>query len=242
MAFIGPALASISAAASSAAASTAAAATTATATIGSTVAGGLTTAGGTLTATLPGAVSVAGATIPGWVGYATTGLSALSGVTGAVGSLEQGQAQAEAAKYNANIEKQNAAISLQNANIAGQAGEAQAAKQEMRTRAEVGAIKANQAAAGIDVNQGSAVDVRSSASELGQLDAMTIRSNAARQAYGYRNQAASETAASTLSDYTAKNASTAGAIGAASTFLGGAAQAGSNWMKYQLQGGLGYAG
>ncbi len=63
----------------------------------------------------------------------------------------------------------------------------------MKTRGQVGAIEASQAASNITVGSGSAVDVRSSAAEMGELDALTIRSNAEKQAYGYQTQAAAFT-------------------------------------------------
>lgn len=185
------------------------------------------------------ALGAAGSQVPAWVGYASLGASALGGVTGAVGAYQQGQAEAGAARYNASMARQNAAIAEQNAAIAGQSGEQQAAMQEQKTRATVGAIKAGQAAAGVDVSTGSAVDVRSSAAELGELDALTVRSNAAREAFGYRQQAVGMKAESALDEYQAETAGTAGEIGAASTLLGGLGSAASKYYAYKLQGGFG---
>lgn len=162
-----------------------------------------------------------------------------SGLIGGYGAWSQGQSQAGAARFNSTIEKQNAAISMQNAAIAGQAGSEQAFMSGIKTRALTGGIQANQAASGVDVNSGSAVDTRASASELGELDALTIRSNAAREAYGYTQQARSHEAQSTLDTYEAKNDSTAGTINAVSTFLGSAGSAADNFAKYQLAGGFG---
>lgn len=55
----------------------------------------------------------------------------------------------------------------------------------------MGAIKAAEAAGNVDVNSGSAVDVQSSAAALGELNAITIRGNAAKEAYGYETQSTS---------------------------------------------------
>lgn len=185
------------------------------------------------------AAATVGATAPGWLGIAGTASSLLGGVTGAVGAYEQGEAASRSAKFNAQVERQNAAISQQNAAIAGQAGSEQAWMTGQKTRSNVGSIKANQAASGIDVNSGSAVDVRSSASELGELDALTVRSNAAREAYGYQQQAASHTEQSNLDTFESKADSTAGAVNAAGTFLGGVGSASDNFLRYQLSGGFG---
>lgn len=155
------------------------------------------------------------------------------------GAQQSAQAAAQAASYNAAVDKGNQQIALQNATYAGQAGEAQAGLSEMKTRANVGAIKANQAASGVDVNSGSAVDTRSSAAALGQLDALTIRSNAAREAYGYQTAAYSHGAAAGLGKAEAAADIQAGKIGAATTLLGGAGDAASQFYKFQQSGAFG---
>lgn len=174
-----------------------------------------------------------------WLAEAGIGAGLLGGATSAFGSIAQGQAQKSAAEYNAKIASENAAQAKQNAAIAGQSGAEQAAQESLKTRAEVGAIKANQAAAGLDVNSGSAVDVRSSARELGELDALTVRSNAARQAYGYQVQGINEQAQSNLDRFEGEQAETAGDIGAASDLLNSFGSSASNWERYQLSSGIG---
>lgn len=156
----------------------------------------------------------------------------------AVGAMQSAAAQAASAKYNAQIQAENAQIATKNASYASQEGEANAANQELKNRANVGSMKSNQAAGGVNVNVGSAVESRASAAELGQLDAMTIRSNAARQAYGYLTQAAGYTAQSRLDTAEAKNATTAGDIKAVGSLLGGASSATSAYENYQLQNSL----
>lgn len=193
--------------------------------------------GGTAAAGAAGAAA-ATASVP-WLAEAGIGAGLLGGATSAFGSIAQGQAQKSAAEYNAKIASENAAQAKQNAAIAGQSGAEQAAQQSLKTRAEVGAIKANQAAAGLDVNSGSAVDVRSSARELGELDALTVRSNAAKQAYGYQVQGINEQAQSNLDRFEGEQAETAGDIGAASDLLNSFGSSASNWEKYQMSSGIG---
>lgn len=154
---------------------------------------------------------------------------------GAIGSLQSGKASSAAADFNSKVAANNAQIAQQNATWTAEEGEANAAKSEQKTRAGVGAIKAAQAANGVDVNSGSALDVRSSAASLGELDAITIRSNAARTAYGQQTQAASDTAQSNLDKSQASNSETAGEIGAGSSLLGGLGSAAGNFAKFQLQ-------
>ena len=161
--------------------------------------------------------------------------SAVGGVVSVYGQMQSAHAAEAAANYNAQVASNNQIIAQRNATMAAQAGEQQAAVAEQKTRAEAGAIKAGQAAGNIDVNSGSAVDVQSSAAELGELNAITLRSNAAKTAYGYQTQGSGYGDQATLDRSQASYQSTAGAIGAASTFLGGMGSAATNYEKYQLQ-------
>lgn len=156
-----------------------------------------------------------------------------SAAVGGIGAIEQGRAASQAAAYSAQVQANNAKIAQQNAEFKGAEGETNAAASQMKTRQQVAAIAASQAANGIDINNGSAVGVRQSAAELGELDAINIRSNAAREAYGFQTQAASDTAQSVLDKSASKNDMTAGIIGGASTFLSGAGNAASNFAKFQ---------
>ena len=156
---------------------------------------------------------------------------------GAVGAIEQGNATSAADNYNAKIAKANAQIATQSANYAGAAGTAQAEQAGLQSRSKLGAIVANEGASGVDINSGSNLQVQSSARELGELNAITIRSNAARTAYGYQVQGANDTAQSQLDTFAANNATTSGDIGEGSTLLGGLGSAASNYAKFTMNGG-----
>jgi hypothetical protein len=163
--------------------------------------------------------------------------------TSAFGAYEQGQAQAANASYQAQVAANNAMIARENAALTEQSGVARETAQGMKTAQSVGGIKARQAASGIDVNTGSAANVRTAAAKLGALDALTIRSNTAREAYGYEVAATNDTAESQLLTSEASQARTAGDIGALGTFLTGASSVGLNYAKWQLgNGGSGVFG
>ena len=163
------------------------------------------------------------------MGLSTAGIMAtameLSTAAGVAGSIQQGQSQAAMAKYESQVASNNAKIAQQNAAQAGQAGENQAGQSEMKTRAQVGAIKASQAANGLDINSGSSLDVQSSAAEMGEQNAITIRSNAARTAYGYEQQAQNFQTQSELDKMQANNDEISSFTNAGSTLLGGAGKA-----------------
>lgn len=194
---------------------------------------GMDAAGSALAGTEAGAFTAGGAEAA--IGAGTTGLSALipsagtltaigagtsllGTLTGAAGARRQASAQAAAAGYNAKIAAQNAALT-------GAEGEAKVGQSLASTRARIGATLASQGASGIDVNTGSNVDVRESEAKLGALDALTIRSNAAREAYGYSAQSQLDTAQ-------AQNAQTAGQISSTASILGGVGSTASSLAKY----------
>ena len=162
------------------------------------------------------------------MGLETIALAASLGssVVGGVGAIQQGNAASASAGYNAQIAANNAKIATQNAGYAGAEGEYNVGVAGARTSAQVGATLANQGASGIDVNTGSAVNVRESEAKVGMLNALNIRSEAARKAYGYQTEAVSDTAQSQLDKSQASADKTAGLIKAGATVLGGVGSAG----------------
>ena len=181
-----------------------------------------------------GAGAAAGASTLATIG---TVASIGAGVVGAISAVAAGEAQSKAASANAQIAAQNETQAQNNAAMAGASGAAQVGVEQQKTRATVGAIEAQQAASNIDVNSGSALAVRSSAAELGELNALTVQSNAARTAYGYETQAASFGGQSGLSSAQAGYDQTAGEISGATTLLGSVGSAGLNYARYLNQGG-----
>jgi len=168
-----------------------------------------------------------------------TGLAKGAGITSLVGTgiaaggaYEAGQAQKKSENYSAQLATENAAIATQNAQWVGAESNSNVEAESLKNRAQFGSILANQAASGLDVNKGSAVDVRGSQEKLQMLDTQTLRSNAARKAYGFETQAVSDTAQSQLDTAAAKNAQTAGEINAGATLLSGTGAAASNYAKY----------
>jgi len=164
---------------------------------------------------------------------ALVGAIAGAGIS-AYGQYSSMEAQSSNAAYQAQVAANNAKQAMLNAGMETQAGEIEAANQGLKTRGAVGMTKARQASSGIDVNTGSAPKVRAAESELGMLDALTIRSNAAKKAYGYEVAATSDTAESGLLTQESKQASDAAPVAALGTFLSGASSAGGSYAKYSM--------
>lgn len=146
-------------------------------------------------------------------------------------AVQSAQAQKASAQYQNQVAQSNQAIATQNANFSSASGEQQAAVQEQKTRAQIGSITAAQASSGVDINSTTDQDVRTSAGELGALDAQTIRSNAARQAYGYETQATNFENAGAADVSQGNNDLTAGYTNAGAGALNSAGSASMNYAK-----------
>lgn len=173
------------------------------------------------------------------MGVALAPLALAAGVAGtavsAYGQYQSGQAGARAASYQAAVAANNAEIARRNAVMEIQSGETAAVNRGLATRSKVASEKAAQGAAGIDVNTGSAAAVRAGTAEIGMLDALTLRSDAAKRAYSQEVGAQSFEEQSHLDTMKADQMETAGAIGAAGTLLSGASTVGRDFGRYQTQ-------
>jgi hypothetical protein len=116
-------------------------------------------------------------------------------VTKTASQIKQGNAAKKAADASASAASDQADLTDWNAKVADlQAADAvtRGAMEESRfregVRTMIGKQRAGIAGGNIDVNTGSAVDVQADTANLGELDALTIRTNAARQAWGYQVQ------------------------------------------------------
>lgn len=123
------------------------------------------------------------------------GISAAGTATTVVSQIKAGNAAKKAGLAQQAASESQADLTEYNADVAGlQAADAIArgAEEENRYRTQVRGIIGSQRAAfagnNVDVGFGSAVDVQADAAFLGELDALTIRTNAAREAWGYNVQ------------------------------------------------------
>jgi hypothetical protein len=188
--------------------------------------------------------AAAAAAAPTFLGLTTTQLlgaslatSLVGGTIGALGAAESAAAQGQSAAYQAQVAANNQSIAKNQAQQAAAAGETQQEQIGLQTRARVGAIEASQAASNIEVNQGSAVDVRSSAASLGELNALTVRSNTAQQVYGYQTAATSFSGQQSLAQAEEAQAPVEGGISAFGSLLSGASGATRAYAGWQLASG-----
>lgn len=104
-------------------------------------------------------------------------------------STEAGEAQRRAAESLADLSDYNAQVAELQAQDAITRGADEEARFRTSVRGLIGSQRAGFAAGNIDVGSGSAVDVQADAAFLGELDALQIRTNARREAWGYQVEA-----------------------------------------------------
>lgn len=140
-----------------------------------------------------------------------------------------GIATREAAESEAQLSDFNASVADAQAVDAVQRGQEEESRYRTGVRDLIGSQRAGFAASGVDVGYGSTVDVQADAAFLGELDALTIRNNAAREAWGFNVQATdlrkrAEIARKTgaYAEATGREQQKAARIGAATTLVAGA--------------------
>lgn len=113
-------------------------------------------------------------------------LAGLSIGLSAVGTVTKAGAQRRQAQLEAYYAEQNAGLSEEAATDAVMRGAMEAGRHRMRGSYEVAAMRAAYGASGVDGSTGSAVDAMGAMRMVNELDALTLESNAAREARGYR--------------------------------------------------------
>jgi hypothetical protein len=165
------------------------------------------------------------------------GMTAAGGVMSAVGQSQQANAAASSAAYQAGMMRNREVIAEKNAQDAIQRGQVAEQQQRLKTAQIIGGQRAALASQGGDVNSGSPLDIQSDTAGAGEQDALTIRSNAAREAYNYKVQGESAGAQAGLLDMQFANATAALPFTIGSTLLGTASSVGSKYAMWQYRSG-----
>lgn len=150
-----------------------------------------------------------------------------------MGQQQQAAAQASAANYQAQVARNAQAVAKMNSDNALKVGLISEDRQRAQTSLIEGKQRASLASQGGDITDGSAVDIIGDTARAGESDALTIRSNAARQAWGYEVAGAGYGAQAGLSGMQAANATANLPFGIGSSLLGGASSVANKWSMYQ---------
>ena len=170
----------------------------------------------------------------------------------ALGQLQQGQAAASQASYGAKVAQQNANLAIQQANDV----QEQKAQQEQQLQQQKREVRGRQmsamAGAGIDSSTGSGLDILSDTAYNSQQDINQLEMNAAKQTWGYQQQAENYKSEASAYKASASNANMSGIISAAGTVLSSMNSVSDKWKNnnkysfkakdYDLKNGIGKKG
>lgn len=147
--------------------------------------------------------------------------TAASTAMGVTSSIQQGKAAEAQANYQAQVDRRNARIAQQNAEDKRQEGIEEARMRRLKTAQRVGLQQASLAANGVDVSEGTALDMIEDTSAMGELDALTTRYNYEKQALAYEQQANNFNNQANLDVFAGQNAYRSGMMNAIGTGFGG---------------------
>lgn len=165
------------------------------------------------------------------IGYASLALAA-AGTAASVAGQMNAQASAGAqANYMRQVQQQQQQVAQQQANDARARGAIAEEKTREATGQRLGTQTAALAAQGTDLS-GSPTDILTDTRKAGELDALTVRNNAAREAWGYEVQGSNAGASAALSGSFQPSY-----LGAGASLLSGASGLGDKWAKFQYYGG-----
>jgi len=173
---------------------------------------------------------------PAMIGMVGLGSTIMGGALGVGGSLFKGASEMQMYNYQAGVAQINAGIARKNSEYAYTTGDKQAEKYGIKAGQQAGAIKAAQAASGLDITSGSNKQVQESQDKVAQTDMAQIRANAAKTAYDYQTQASTYDAQSKLYKQAGKNSMIAGVIGAASSIVSTSGSVANKWLQGQQVG------
>jgi hypothetical protein len=122
-----------------------------------------------------------------------TSLLVASSLANGISALSSADAQAASQKMQGEFQKTQSQMNSRLAEIQADdaitRGKTQAEQLGTQTKKMIGAQKAAYAGQGIEIDSGSAMDVQGDTAAMSALDRMTIKNNAAREAWGYKVQA-----------------------------------------------------
>jgi hypothetical protein len=158
-------------------------------------------------------------------------LALIGAAASVAGVVQSTNAQASQARYQADVARANQKITKWQAEDALTRG----VKQENRQRLQMAALKGTQrtvlASHGLDLGEGSPLDILTGTDLIGEQDAATVRANAARDAWGYRTQGMNYQAQAGLYDTTAAQVRASQGLQIGSTLLNTAQQVESGWYR-----------
>lgn len=160
---------------------------------------------------------------------ASQGLMIAGTVAGAYGAYNQSKASKASLEYQASVARNNAEYSESQARDAIRRGQVAENDVRRRTAQLQGSQRARLAANGIDLGEGSALNILLDTDYFGELDALNVRDNSNREAAALRTQGSNQISNANLLDARADMESPIGA--ALPTLLTGAGAVANSWYR-----------
>ena len=162
------------------------------------------------------------------VAMASLAVSAIGTGVSVIGQMNANAAQGGQSNYLQQMANQQRQVADWQASDAVSRGKIAEDAQRRKTAQVIGTQTAALAGQGTDFS-GSETDILGDTAAAGELDALTVRNNAAREAWGYKVQgvnAANSGALSAAKGFTSN-------LGAGASLLSGASSLGEKWWKFQ---------
>ncbi len=154
----------------------------------------------------------------------------ISAVMGAYSSMQQSSQSKAAYNYQAAVNRNNAMISEWNAQDAARRGEGDLIAQQRKTAAIMGTQRATLASRGIDLSEGTSLNILSDTAYLGEQDALTVKDNTAKNVWAAKVQANNDLSNAELLKMRADNENPL--MAGATSLLTGAGKVASSWYSY----------
>lgn len=161
------------------------------------------------------------------IALATMGAGA---VNSAFGAYNQSKMAGASYAYQAQVQKNNAQAAEWQARDAITRGQQDENRHRLKVAQLKGTQRASMAARGIALDEGSALNILDDTDFMGDMDALVIRDNAAREAWAYREKAKGNMADSFLMQGRASAENPGGA--ALGSLLTSAGNVASSWYSY----------
>jgi hypothetical protein len=151
-----------------------------------------------------------------------------------MGQMQQAEAAANAANYQAAVARNNQILANQRAAQIDAEGKIAADKKRQDAARLAGRQRAVLAGNGVLVDVGSALDITSDTAAYGELDALNTKYNYDNQAYNARAQGVNFGSEAAMADYRASSSDATLAV--AGSLLSGAGSVADKWYRFRKEG------
>lgn len=150
----------------------------------------------------------------------------------AMGAIQQGKSAAAMAKYQQGVAQNAATVAKYKADDAIERGKLTEKRHRLQVAQLKGTQRAGYASRGIVIDQDTPLETLEDTAALGEMDALIIRNNAEREAWGYEVEASNAMATAGMYGAAAGQYGPASALMAGTTLLTGAGSVADKWYKF----------